>query len=144
MIDVAPLSEVVRSHILKALVHKAKALQEIIFTSTARKNICECIIRMLTHQTIGASLSWSFVLDAEKVVAQVDKYEDMSSFQEEDGDADMNEVAYNSDSATLSLWFSFMFCWFYVLILDWFILVFDDVVIFMDFFLFDLLRQIEA
>lgn len=60
------------SHILKALIHGAKSLQDIIATSTARKNVCKGIIKMLTYQSIGAYSSQHIVLGIENDVAHVD------------------------------------------------------------------------
>lgn len=48
MLEVAPLFGIVRSHVLNTLIHESKTLQEIISTSSARKEVCEGIINMLS------------------------------------------------------------------------------------------------
>lgn len=53
MINVAPLSGLVRSHILKVLISDAKVLQEIISISFVKKNVCEEVIKMLTPHSPG-------------------------------------------------------------------------------------------
>lgn len=72
MLYVAPLSRLVRSHILKVLIHEVKALQEIIDTSIARKSVREGIIKMLSPQSVGDSSTHFVILDFEKDVAHVD------------------------------------------------------------------------
>lgn len=44
----------VKTHILKALIREAKALQEAISTFTARKGVCECLIKILSLQATDA------------------------------------------------------------------------------------------
>lgn len=48
MLDVSPFLGIVISHILKDLIHEANILQEIIVTSTERKNVSERLIKILT------------------------------------------------------------------------------------------------
>lgn len=72
MLDMPSISGLVRSHILKELIHEANALQEIISMSTTRKNVCEGIIKMLSPQSIGASLTQHIIPDFEKDATHVD------------------------------------------------------------------------
>lgn len=46
-----PMFGLVKSHILKELIHDAKALQKFIIISTIRKGFCECLIKMLSLQS---------------------------------------------------------------------------------------------
>lgn len=54
MLDVSPFSEHARSRMHKVLIHEEKALQYIITMSTARKTMCEGIIKMLTPHFVRA------------------------------------------------------------------------------------------
>lgn len=81
MLDVTPLFKLVRSHILKALIHEANAMKEIISTSTTGKNMCERIIKMLNPLSVRTSSSDPAIINFEKDVAHVDMIEDMLSFE---------------------------------------------------------------
>lgn len=52
MLDVSPFLGIVISHILKDLIHEANILQEIIVTSTERKNVSERLIKILTPKLL--------------------------------------------------------------------------------------------
>lgn len=56
------LLPIVRSHILKDLIHDVKARQDITTLSTARNAMCEGIIKMLTPQSGEVSSSQPIVL----------------------------------------------------------------------------------
>ena len=56
------LLPIVRSHILKDLIHDVKARQDITILSTARNAMCEGIIKMLTPQYGDVSSSQPIVL----------------------------------------------------------------------------------
>lgn len=48
--EVSYLLGTMRSHILMELIHEKEDIQDIIFMSTAIKNACEVVIKMLTSQ----------------------------------------------------------------------------------------------
>lgn len=83
------MSRLVRNHILKALIHEVKALQEIIATSNTRKCVCKGVIKMPRLQDTNVSSSMATNLDLEKDVVTMDKDEEMSNAKEEIGDEDM-------------------------------------------------------
>lgn len=95
-----PLSELVKSHILKALIHEVKVLQEVMSHLVRKKGVCEGLINMLSPQVVVASSSQAVILDVQKDVVITCQYEDMSSADEEDGVK--YETSSNDDSPTSS------------------------------------------
>lgn len=80
VLDVVSLSGPLRSHILKALIHEASPLQEIIDSSTHQKAMCEVLIMLLAFVACnnGVSLSYHALLaedtsDAQEEAAVVSK-----------------------------------------------------------------------
>lgn len=63
MLGMTPMSEFVKSNILKALIHEVKVLQEVMSHLVRKKGVCEGLINMLSPQAVVASSSQAVILD---------------------------------------------------------------------------------
>lgn len=85
MIDVPPMFGPVKSYLLKVLMQEAKALQEIIVTSTVIKSVFEGLTQMLGPYDVGASTFQVFLPDDEKEAMILGEDEDMIGDDEDKG-----------------------------------------------------------